>query len=409
MYKFTPVFSEPQESPIRVLFKYLREPGMISFAGGYPDPELFDVEGLREAGERAYSDVRSCLEYGSSDGIRKLKDEIIRLMDARRAVIAPENIVVTTGSQQGFDLLLRVFVSPGDLVFVEQTTYPANLQALRTYGARVRSVPIDDDGMDVDALEDMLKSLGQGERPKFVYTVPTFGNPSGATLSRQRRLRLLQLAAEYAFVIVEDDPYSQLRFSGEPVDSLLALADQVPGAAPWVVHLTSLSKVVAPGLRVAWLIAPVEIARRCAVAKQSADIGSSPWTQAIAAEYLAGGRMDSQLSTIVAVYGAKCRALAAAVRNTLGDAVTFQEPAGGMFLWARLNGGVSAAELLQASIARKVLFVPGEGFQAENADPATLRLSFTNPALEEIEQGVARLHGAFRAVQAVRQGAAAVE
>lgn len=400
MYPFTPAFIDPQESPIRILFKHLREPGMISFAGGYPDPELFDVDGLREAGERAFKDVRTCLEYGSSDGIPKLKQELVRLMAERGAAVAPEHLVVTTGSQQGFDLMLRLFVNPGDLVLVEEATYPANLQALRTYGARMRSVPVDSEGMSIDALEDMLRDPGQGQRPKFIYTVPTFGNPTGATMTVPRRLRLLELATEHGIVVVEDDPYSQLLYSGETVPSLLSLTGQVPGSEAWLVHLSSLSKVVAPGLRVAWVAAPKEIARRCAVAKQSIDIGSSPWTQAIAAEYLAGGRMPQQVARILPVYGAKCRALAAALRATFGDALGFQEPAGGMFLWARLEGGMTANALLQEAIPRKAIFVPGAGFQAESPDPAALRLSFTNPTLEEISVGVARLKEAFDAARA---------
>lgn len=403
MYRFSPVFTNPQGSPIRALFKYLSEPGMISFAGGYPDPTLFDVEGLQEAAVRAYQNSRGCLEYGSTEGTSQMKTEVIRLMQKRGVTAKAENIIVTTGSQQAFDLVLRVFVNAGDRVFVEQPTYSTNIQAVRTYQARISSVPVDAQGLDVEVLERMLAQAKTPEElPKLLYTIPTFSNPSGATLTVQRRLRLLELAVQYQFVIVEDDPYGDLRFSGEPVPSLMALTGQVPGSEAWVIHLASLSKIVAPGLRVAWAIAPHEIQRRCSIAKQSADVGSSPWTQSIAAEYLASDRLDAHLATIRNAYGAKCHALAAGLREALGDAISFHEPAGGMFIWARLNDGLTAAELLQEAIPRKVMFVPGEGFQAENPDHSALRLSYATPTLDETIEGGKRLGEALKALRASR-------
>ena len=210
-------------------------------------------------------------------------------------------------------------------------------------------------------------------------------------MTRERRIRLLQLAVQYQLLLVEDDPYGGLRFKGEAVPSLMALASEVPCAQDWVVHLSSLSKIVAPGLRVGWAVAPVEILRRCSVAKQSADVGSSPWTQSIAAEYLCGGRMARHLEHICAAYGAKCRALADGLRRELGEELVFHEPSGGMFIWARLTGAVTASELLEQAIARGVMFVPGEGFQVDVADPFTLRLSFATPTLDEVALGTRRL------------------
>lgn len=382
MYSFSPAFVNPMSSPIRELFKYLSEPGMISFAGGYPDPALFDVEGLQEASVRAFANSRTCLQYGSTDGGPEIKAQIVRLMQGRGVSAQPENVIVTTGSQQAFDLLLRVLLDIGDHVFVEQPTYTTNIQALRTHQARITPVPVDADGLDVTSLERLLESAeAAADLPKLVYTVPTFGNPSGATLSVERRRRLLELAVQYKFVIVEDDPYGDLRFSGEPVPSLLALAEQVPGASDWIVHLASLSKIVAPGIRIGWAIAPSEIARRLYVAKQSADVGSSPWTQGIAAEYLASGKLEVHLDKIRQAYGAKCRALSHGLKELVGDAISFHEPAGGMFIWAKLAGGYKAADLLKEAIPRKVIFVPGTGFHAENPDPSTLRLSFAAPSL----------------------------
>lgn len=402
-YKFSTVFADPKGSPIRALYKHLSEPGMISFAGGYPDPQLFDVQGLRDASERAIADSKACLEYGPTDGTARLKDEIVRLMDKRGVSAAPENIIVTTGSQQAFDLILRVFVDKGDSVFVEQPTYSTNIQAVHACQADASAVPVTSEGMDVLALEQMLAAASAaGRLPKLLYTIPNFSNPSGATLTQERRIRLLQLAVQYQFVLVEDDPYGDLRFSGEPVPSLMALAKEVPGALDWVVHLASLSKIVAPGLRVGWAIAPVEILRRVSVAKQSADVGSSPWTQGIAAEYLSSGRLDAHLKHICAAYGAKCRALADGLRKDLGDEIAFHEPSGGMFIWARLTGDITAAELLQYAIARGVMFVPGDGFQMDAVDRSTLRLSFATPTLEELTQGTQRLGKALADARAAR-------
>jgi len=403
MYEFTAPFQSPSGSPIRELFKYLAEPGMISFAGGYPASDLFDVEGLQQAAARAYQDASVCLQYGPTDGLPRLKHELINLMARRGVSCAPNEMVVTTGSQQGLDLLLRVLLNPGDVALTEQPAYPATLQALRLQQSKIVTLPVDAHGLDVDYLATLLAS-GTLARPKLLYTVPTFANPTGATITRERRIALLKLAVQYKFVLVEDDPYGDLRFSGETVPSILSLTAEVAGSRDWVVHFASLSKIVAPGLRVGWTIAPAEIARRCVVAKQTVDLCSTPWTQAIAAEYLADGALERHLPRITAMYGRKCEALCDALRLQLGDALQFHRPEGGMFVWARLNeaggssvSGADASELLQRAIENKVMFVPGKAFFADKVDAASLRLSFAAPDIADIEEGVRRLkraHGA---------------
>ncbi|SOE50838.1 DNA-binding transcriptional regulator, MocR family, contains an aminotransferase domain [Burkholderia sp. OK233] len=400
MYQFSRAFVNPTSSPIRDLFKYLSDPEMISFAGGYPDPKLFDLDGLEEASRRAYEDSLSCLQYGSTEGIAKLKTEIIRLMGKRGATVSPENLVITTGSQQAFDLLLRVLVNAGDVVFVESPTYSSNIQAARVQGARIVPVKADADGLDVAELERLLDGIrSDADRPKLLYTVPTFSNPTGATLSLQRRLRLLELAVKHRFVIVEDDPYGDLRFSGEAVPSLKALTSELEGSDDWVVHMGSLSKIVAPGLRVGWSISPAPIAYRCYIAKQSADVGSSPWTQGIAAEYLSSGALDAHIEKIRQGYGEKCRALCRSLRELMGEALEFHEPNGGMFVWAKLRGDLSAAELLKEAIDRKVMFVPGAGFHVDDPVSSTLRLSFAAPSVSNINTGVRRLAEAWEAIR----------
>ncbi|KVD44034.1 2-aminoadipate aminotransferase [Burkholderia ubonensis] len=398
MYAFTTPFQHPAGSPIRELFKYLGEPGMISFAGGYPASDLFDVNGLSAAAARAYAQPTRCLQYGPTDGLAELKQQLIALMARRSVTCTPAELVVTTGSQQGLDLLLRVMVAPGDVVLTEQPAYPATLQALRLQQARVVTIPVDGDGLDVDRL-DALLAAGTIAQPKLLYTVPTFANPTGATLSRERRLKLLRLAVRHRFLIVEDDPYADLRFAGEALPSMLALADEVDGARDWIVHFASLSKIVAPGLRVGWTIAPAEIARRCVIAKQTVDLCSVPWTQAIAAEYLADGALERHLPRITDAYERKCAAMCDALRDGLGDAIEFHRPEGGMFVWARI-GAVSSAQLLQHAIANKIVFVPGNAFFADNVDDASLRLSYAAPDVDAIREGVARLARAYGAALA---------
>lgn len=400
MYDFTTPFRNPAGSPIRELFRYVGEPGMISFAGGYPAGELFDVDGLGASAQRAYQTPTRCLQYGPTDGLVALKTQVMRLMAARGVSCPADQLVMTTGSQQGMDLLLRVLVNAGDVVVTEQPAYPATLQAFRLQQAKIVTVPVDHDGLDVERLSSLL-AAGRVNRPKLVYTVPTFANPTCVTMSRERRIALLKLATEYKFLIVEDDPYGDLRFEGAPIPSIMALANDMAGARDWVVHFSSLSKIVAPGLRVGWTIAPAEIARRCVIAKQTVDLCSAPWTQAIAAEYLESGSMERHLPTITAAYREKKNALCHALRTELEGAVEFNEPEGGMFVWARVPE-LDAAQLLKRAIEQKVIFVPGSAFFADKVDVASLRLSFAAPDVEAITEGVRRLKRAYEAAMGSR-------
>ncbi len=370
---------------------------MISFAGGYPASDLFDADGLQAAAGEAWQAPTRCLQYGPTDGLPELKTQLLALMARRGVTCAPEEMLVTTGSQQGLDLLLRVLLGPGDTALTEQPAYPATLQALRLQQARVVTVPVDGDGIDVDGLAARLAS-GAIARPKLLYTVPTFANPTGATLTRERRVALLRLAVQYRFVIVEDDPYGDLRFAGNAVPSMLALANEVQGARAWIVHFSSLSKVVAPGLRVGWTIAPAEITRRCVIAKQTVDLCSTPWSQAIAAHYLEAGSLERHLPHITQAYRRKCAALCDGLREQFGGEIAFHQPAGGMFVWARIPG-VSIDALLPNAIANQVIFVPGKAFFADEPDTASLRLSFAAPNVDEIREGVARLKRAAHATR----------
>ncbi|UDM53109.1 PLP-dependent aminotransferase family protein [Cupriavidus sp. MP-37] len=389
-YPFVPALREPEGSPIRELFKYLSDPEMISFAGGYPSAALFDADGIGAASAQVLRErPAECLQYGATEGTPALRDALAVLMAERGATVTRDELLVTSGSQQGFDFLVRALVEPGSVVLVEEPTYSATLQALRLAGADVRGVPSDQHGMDVDAIAAMLAD--GAVRPRLIYTVPTFANPTGATLPHARRLRLLELAARHQVVLVEDDPYGALSFDGAAPPSLLALSTQVPDARPWLVHLASLSKTLAPGLRIGWMVAAPEIIRRAVIAKQVSDLCTPPWLQLAVAQYLADGRLAAQVEREIAFYRDKRDRLAEALWQACGERIRFALPAGGMFLWAALEGVDDAAALLPHAIAEKVLFVPGAGFYAQRRARPAFRLSFAGAAPEQITEGVARL------------------
>ncbi len=395
MHDFVPAYLAPAGSPIRELHKYVGLPGMISFAAGYPDGELFDVEGVRRAFDKAYADPRRCLQYTGTEGLPVLREVLCEVMAKRAAEIEPENLLVTTGSQQGFDLVLRVLMQAGDVCLVEQPAYPATLQALRMHQTRIVGVHTDEGGIDTVRLRTWLAEH-RGRQPiKALYTVPTFSNPSGRTLSLLRRRELLQLAVEYRFLILEDDPYGELRFEGQALPSMLSLAADIPGARDWVVHFSSLSKVIAGGLRVGWMVAHQDIIKRCVIAKQTSDLCCSSLTQAVAAAYLSSGDMARHFPKVIDSYRHKCSVLADALRTRFGGRISLERPEGGMFLWAGCEG-VDSAQLLGHAIENRVLFVPGEAFYAEHRPTPEFRLSFASPRQQDLAAGADRLHAAYR-------------
>ncbi|MGV7246932.1 aminotransferase-like domain-containing protein [Caballeronia sp. M23-90] len=393
LYDFTEPFKAPQGSAIRELFKYLARPGMISFAGGYPSKDLFDRAGIGRAMEEAYrADPIACLQYGDTAGAPALRRAIVRLMNDRGVAREIDDLIVTTGSQQGLDLLIKILVAPGDAVLIEEPAYPAAIQALRLAGAKLIPVRTDAQGIDVDALTEQLEALDPAVRPKLLYTVPTFANPTGTTLPVERRKALARLAMRFRFVLIEDDPYGELRFTGDPVKPIIALADAIPGARDWVVYFGSLSKIVAPGLRIGWSIAPPAITRRMLVAKQTSDLCTSPLAQETARFYLESGRLAEHVPVIVQAYKKRYEALSSALRQFVPDDIEYVVPQGGMFVWARLKGDRLAADVLKRAIEQNVIYVPGPAFYVHNADESSMRLSFAAaPGEAEVFEGVRRL------------------
>ena len=387
-----------ETSAIRELFKLLGKPGIISFAGGFPDSAMFDVEGLREASQKALAEEPGgALQYGATEGYEPLRTQLAAFERSKGVDgLQPQDLIVTTGSQQALDLLGKTMIDPGDKVIVEGPTFLATIQCFRLYGADVQSAPIDADGVQVDRLEQMIVA----HKPKFVYLIPTFGNPSGALLSLERRKRILELAVKHQVLIVEDDPYGDLYFGAAPPPSLLALSKDVPGSREWIAHCGSMSKVLSPGLRVGWLVAPPELLAKATMCKQFSDAHTSTFAQATAAQYLKSGRMPETLQRVRKAYGERAHTMAVALKRELGDAIAFTEPQGGLFFWARLTGANGklrdAGELARRAIEQNVAFVPGAPFFAKDPDPATLRLSFATAGVDKIVEGVARLGKALQ-------------
>jgi 2-aminoadipate transaminase len=390
--EFASRLNNVETSAIRELFKLLGKPGIISFAGGFPDSAMFDVDGIREAVNAALDEnPGGALQYGATEGYEPLREQLSVYMASKGCAVPQDGLIVTTGSQQALDLLGKTLIGPGDKVIVEAPTFLATIQCFRLYGAELITCPVDEHGAKVDELEKLIAQ----HKPKFVYLIPTFGNPSGATMSLERRKRVLEIAVNTQTLIVEDDPYGELYFGDKPPPSILSLCDHQPGAREWVAHAGSMSKVLSPGLRVGWLIAQPELLAKATMCKQFSDAHTSTFAQATAGQYLKSGKMPATLARVRKVYGERAQVMANALKREMGDAIEFTQPEGGLFFWARLTGAGGklndAGQLAKKAIEEGVAFVPGAPFYATNPDLATLRLSFATVGVEKIEEGVGRL------------------
>lgn len=353
-------------------------------AGGIPDPDLFPVAQVAEATAVALGRDRSVLQYGLTAGELRCRLAVAPLLGETPD---PDHVVVTTGSQQGLDLLAKAIVDPGDVVVTGDPSYLGALQAFRSHEARVEPVPVDEAGLQVDVLATRLED---GLRPSFVYVVANFQNPTGAVLSEPRRAALVDLAERYGFLVVEDDPYGQLRYDGRALAAVGADRE-----TDHVVRMRSTSKVLAPGLRVGWTVGPRWLIDAMVVAKQSADLHTSTLSQAIVVELLGDQAwFSAHIADIVTQYRARRDALADALDARFGDTATFQRPEGGMFLWARF-AGVDTAERLDAALDAGVAYVPASAFTVNEARPGTARLSFATVDPADFGEAVDRLALAF--------------
>ncbi|OMI39552.1 PLP-dependent aminotransferase family protein [Streptomyces sparsogenes] len=376
-------------SPVRDILALTARPEVISFAGGLPAAELFDAEAIRAAFDRVLAESpREALQYSTTEGDPGLRAATAARLTARGLPTGPDELLVTGGSQQALTLLATALLEPGDVVLVENPTYLAALQCFSFAGARIVSVPSDEDGLDPTALD----ALVERERPKLLYTIPTFQNPTGRTLPAERRRAVAEIAERRGLWIVEDDPYGELRFAGEPVPWIASH----PEAADRTVLLGSYSKIMAPGLRLGWLRAPGALRRACVIAKQAADLHTPTVTQMAAARYLADTDLDAHLARVRDAYGERRDALLAGLGDALPEGSRWNRPEGGMFVWAALPDGYDATERLRVAVEHDVAYVPGAPFFAAAPDPAAMRLSFVTHTPDEIEEGLRRLAKALR-------------
>ncbi len=380
-----------QPSAIRELLKHSKMPGVISLAGGIPSSDLFDKEGLNLATQKVLDEqFFDAFQYGLTEGNVLLRHQIVDVCLQRGITTQQDKLLVTSGSQQALDLLMRSLVDEGDVFVVERPTYLATLQILSLTGADVKSVGGDEHGMIVDELEELLKTT----RIKGVYLVPTFGNPSGTTLSAERREKLVKLAAEYNFVIIEDDPYGAISFTDRKEKTLIQIATE-QGLEQHVVYTSTFSKILAPGLRVGWIILPEWMKQKVAIIKQATDLHSNSFTQALAASYLTLSRLDAQIDVIREAYKKKCLTLSELLQKELGEHIQFNQPQGGMFLWATFRYDFDTTAWLQKTLEQGVVYVPGEFFFNDNPDKRTLRLSYATATEEQLFESVKRLKAAL--------------
>jgi len=392
-YRYAHRQSRMGSSVIRELLKLTQQPDIISFAGGLPAPEVFPVEKIQEACNTVLKEQGDlALQYSTTEGYLPLREMIAR-HNARYSVeVDPENIMITSGSQQGLDFIGRLFLNRGDYIVVESPTYLGALQAWNAYGAQYVSVPMDEHGMIVDKLEEALR-VG----PKFIYVLPNFQNPSGSTLSLERRKKLVELADKYGVPIVEDDPYGQLRYEGEHIPSVVQLDSEMRGEnggtyySGNVIYMSTFSKLLAPGIRLAWIIAPKQVIHKLVMTKQAADLHSATFNQLVAFDVGKGGYIDEHVKTIRATYKERRDMMLDTMEEVFPSEVRWTHPEGGMFLWGILPDGMDASEVLKVAVEKKVAFVPGIAFHPNGGGENTMRINFSYSKPDVIREGITRL------------------
>lgn len=391
-YRYAHRMQKMGSSVIRELLKLTEQPDIISFAGGLPAPEVFPVKEFQQACNTVLEQQGAqALQYSTTEGYLPLREMIAR-HNARFSVeVTADNILITSGSQQALDFIGRLFINRGDYIVVESPTYLGALQAWNAYGAQYISIPMDEDGMIVDELEAALR-----KGPKFIYVLPNFQNPSGSTLSLERRNKLVELADKYGVPIVEDDPYGQLRYEGENIPSVVYLDSKFRGPngghySGNVIYLSTFSKLLAPGLRLAWVIAPPEVIRKLVMAKQAADLHTSSFNQYVAYEVGKGGFLDEHVKFIRDVYKERRDVMLEMMEEMFPPEASWTHPLGGMFLWGILPEGMDAADALKIAIERKVAFVPGAAFHANGGGANTMRINFSYSKPDTIREGITRM------------------
>ncbi len=395
-YRYSQRTQRIKASAIRELLAVAERPGMISFGGGFPAPDVFPVEEFKKACisvlEKKGPEV---LQYGSTDGYVPLREMVSRYNIRSGMNIDISNILITTGSQQALDLLGKIFINRGDRILVESPTYLGALQAWNAYGAEYITVPVDEYGMRTDLLEEALR-IG----PKFIYVLPNFQNPTGTTMPLERRMKLIELADRYGVPIIEDDPYGQLRYEGDDIPSVEILDSRVREQNGTytgnVIYLSTFSKILAPGIRLAWVVAPDTVIRKLALAKQGTDLNTSMFNQVVAHEVGQHGFIDRHILVMREVYRERRNAMLDSLEEHMPEGVTWTHPQGGLFLWVKMPKNLDSTEMLPSVIEENVAYVPGEFFHPDGSGKNSIRLNFSFCSPEKINEGIARLGKAFK-------------
>jgi len=380
---------EMRASEVRELLKLLQVPDMISFAGGFPNPETFPAEIVREiANDVLKQDGAQLLQYGITEGYAPLRESVADRMKKKGIDATKDNILIVSGSQQLIDLAGKCFIDPKDTVVITAPTYLTALTGWAVYQATFESIPIDQDNMRMDLFEERMKRLAKrANPPEIVYALPNFQNPAGVTMPEKNRRKLVDLASEYDFLIIEDDPYGELRYRGENIPPIKKYDDEGR-----VMYMSTFSKILAPGLRVGWVVADEEILKKLVIAKQSADVCTNMLGQRIAHEYIVRGHIGPQIEKIKKIYSRKMDLMLRGMDEFMPKGIKWLKPDGGMFLWVTLPEGMDSADMLKKALKKRVAFVTGKAFFADPKDGTNaMRLNFTHPSDELITEGLRRL------------------
>lgn len=378
-----------KESELKELLKFSNKPGIISFAGGYPAPDLFPIAEVTDIiNELMAKDGKNILQYGPSEGHLPLREEMVKFMKTQGVDLSIDQLFIITSSQQGLDLVSKLFIDPGDVIITGKPTYIGAIMAFNCYSAKMHGVELEDDGIHTGKLEEEIKKLAsENRKPKFIYVIPDFQNPSGITISLEKRKELIRIAEEYDLLIVEDSPYRQLRFEGEAEPPLISLNSER------VISIYTFSKILLPGFRLGWMAGPESIIRKSVIAKQAGDICAPPFNQAIAAEFLKRGLLENQVEKIISAYREKRDLMLAKLEEFMPemDGLKWTHPNGGLFLWLTLPEHMDATEMFKTAIEKNVAYVVGQAFDPEGKKKNTMRLNFSFAGKEQIVEGVKRL------------------
>ncbi len=385
---FSDMVKRSKRSAIREILKLTQQPEIISFAGGLPAPESFPIDDLKEiVNQVLYNDGAAALQYDATEGLKELRETLVKKYQDEGVNCSIDNLIITTASQQGLDLLGRVFLNKGDKVICGLPSYLGGISAFMSYGAQMVGVPLDDKGMRADALESRLKELkAKNEKPKFIYIIPDFQNPAGITMPKERRQQIIDLALEYDVLIVEDSPYREIRFEGEHQPMMYQM-----DTTGHVITLGTFSKIVAPGFRIGWVLADPKVLDKMVVSKQSADLCTPTFVQKIAAKYLKSPQFQKNLKQTIDLYHKRRDIMLEGFRRYMPEGVSWTEPEGGLFLFVTLPEYMNAEELFFKAVEKKVAYVIGQVFYADGSGKNTLRLNFSFVNEEQNREGVKRL------------------